>query len=460
MSRVWFVLVVCVAVVAVGCRKKPEEPAGGATTSTVTAPAGMKAIPGVAGAYIDETPVTVGQYLSFLDETGQSIPDELASAQAVAPIIGLSIEQAQEYATWRLRRLPTAAEWAQVSDTMGSEPYPWAGDPPRRMANSRLFLVLDYEAGSPGQASAEVAKQRLSSKFLARYRDVVAEARKEAEILVATSSKHVTDVWANTRPQVLGRLEEKKQASIEVARAATLDPLLVDVESMVQHKYEAVRLKVTGTAQQEIDEAIEAYENFLAGQREKAQAAIKALQESNKSLQDRKMGLTRRLDQAEEVVIASLEAAVADPLDRLSMTAADLSAASRLRELKDEAQSAVQAASDQIVGAIERLPSEVKVPDQAGVPEKLDELTKERRELEQKLPELSEFLGREFINEGELLQDLSDLLELRTLNRGIEGEVQGLQKVLSALGETAAPSPLPEESAEETPGPAPDTAVR
>lgn len=61
--------------------------------------------------YIDKYEVTVEQYLKFCDETGRQKPAATWSLESNHPISNISWEDANSYAQWAGKRLPTEAEW-------------------------------------------------------------------------------------------------------------------------------------------------------------------------------------------------------------------------------------------------------------------------------------------------------------------------------------------------------------
>jgi formylglycine-generating enzyme required for sulfatase activity len=80
--------------------------------------------------YIDRYPVRNGDYQMFLADQPAYPPPPAWIARTVArdrethPVTGITWDDAQAYATWAGKRLPTAAEWVQAA---GGEhqPYPW-----------------------------------------------------------------------------------------------------------------------------------------------------------------------------------------------------------------------------------------------------------------------------------------------------------------------------------------------
>lgn len=69
----------------------------------------------VAGFFIDQHEVTVGQYRHYLEETRQKIPDGWAEKNAEHPVTHVTYRQAESYCAWAGKRLPTELEWEKAA---------------------------------------------------------------------------------------------------------------------------------------------------------------------------------------------------------------------------------------------------------------------------------------------------------------------------------------------------------
>jgi sulfatase modifying factor 1 len=72
----------------------------------------------VSSFYIDKHQVTNAQYLEFCDETGHRVPEfwhrdgfRCSPDHPKHPVVGISWQDAAEFAAWSGKRLPTEAEW-------------------------------------------------------------------------------------------------------------------------------------------------------------------------------------------------------------------------------------------------------------------------------------------------------------------------------------------------------------
>jgi len=100
--------------------------------------------------YIDQRCVTNEEYMRFVRETGYRPPryaeDERLN-KPDQPVTGVSFSDAQMYATWAGKELPTEEQWEKAARGTDGRFYPWGNDPP---GASDACFGLDPRTGAPG----------------------------------------------------------------------------------------------------------------------------------------------------------------------------------------------------------------------------------------------------------------------------------------------------------------------
>jgi formylglycine-generating enzyme required for sulfatase activity len=80
--------------------------------------------------YIDKTEVTNAEYKQYCDATGYPVPPHwkngtYAEGYARVPVTWVNWWEAQAYAAWKGKRLPTEAEWEKAARGADGRVYPW-----------------------------------------------------------------------------------------------------------------------------------------------------------------------------------------------------------------------------------------------------------------------------------------------------------------------------------------------
>jgi len=100
--------------------------------------------------YIDEHEVSNSQFRIFVEETGYKLPKHILFDRfngPQQPIVGVSYEDAEAYAKWAGKRLPTEAEWEKAArGGLSDLKYPYSNDIDPNMACYDLNPELDGPA--------------------------------------------------------------------------------------------------------------------------------------------------------------------------------------------------------------------------------------------------------------------------------------------------------------------------
>lgn len=105
--------------------------------------------------YIDETEVSNEAYAQFCKEKAKPMPPGAAGERPKDPIVDVAFLDAQEFATWAGKRLPTTQEWEKAARGTDGRLYPWGNDPgtppPANIANKKGVMQVgsNPEGASP-----------------------------------------------------------------------------------------------------------------------------------------------------------------------------------------------------------------------------------------------------------------------------------------------------------------------
>ncbi len=437
MLRKSVALMLCVVALAGGCRKKtPEDGTTGESVPAVAAPAGFVHVdadePKVS---ITSRPITVGQFVEFLRETGQNVPGALLpeSAKMTDPVMGLTLEQARAYATWRMLRLPRAKEWEAAVEIVGAAPYPWAEGREGPRAGARLHLVLGWQEGGPGELEAEQEKEQLMAAFRETFSDSIQQAKQEAEALATQYSEELSAAWEEAKPVIVELLEKKKAAVREATRRENLGESVAFLNGVADKKWFAAIQKASQKPLADVEAAIKAYEDYLAEQRKLIQSVVEQFQEGNQGLQQTAVAMRTQLEQSGEAFAGYIKEGGDELAERLGELARDLSMAPRLHELNAAGKEVLGKLADRARDLMAELPRLVDMPEVDEEGEEHARLTTSFEAVKAKLAALDEHVGKAFLNESELLKDIEDLRSAGSLNKGLEAEITELKKLLDAF---------------------------
>lgn len=98
----------------------------------------------LAAYYIDETEVSNRAYMAFCAARGKPLPVDFPQTKPDFPVTNITYLDAQEFAEWAGKRIPTAQEWEKAARDGTSNLYPWGNqhDPSKA-------VVADNPSGQP-----------------------------------------------------------------------------------------------------------------------------------------------------------------------------------------------------------------------------------------------------------------------------------------------------------------------
>jgi formylglycine-generating enzyme required for sulfatase activity len=130
--------------------------------------------------YIDKYPVTNIEFKKFIDDAGYVPTDtvnylkhwingKIKSGEENFPVVNISYEDAQAYAKWAGKRLPTEAEWQYAAQTKDERTWPW-GNSVRENGKSEknistTLTLIDYGVPDAKYCNTGDGKQYSVGKY-------------------------------------------------------------------------------------------------------------------------------------------------------------------------------------------------------------------------------------------------------------------------------------------------------
>jgi eukaryotic-like serine/threonine-protein kinase len=119
--------------------------------TSVSTPTGTMVL--VAGSfYIDRTEVTNEAYAAFCAERQRPLPPGFAKEHPDYPVVNITIVDAQEFAKWAGKRLPTKTEWESAARGTDGRAYPWGNTKDASLANVADNTSLSVHALMPADS--------------------------------------------------------------------------------------------------------------------------------------------------------------------------------------------------------------------------------------------------------------------------------------------------------------------
>ncbi|HLK62645.1 MAG TPA: bifunctional serine/threonine-protein kinase/formylglycine-generating enzyme family protein [Bryobacteraceae bacterium] len=87
--------------------------------------------------YIDKTEVSNKAYAEFCAKTNHARPTDFAADKPDYPVVNVSFTDAQDFATWAGKKLPTGHQWEKAARGTEGWLYPWGNDVDLSKANVR-----------------------------------------------------------------------------------------------------------------------------------------------------------------------------------------------------------------------------------------------------------------------------------------------------------------------------------
>ena len=113
--------------------------------------------------YVDKTTVTNAVYLAFSNATHHELPPGFPQDKPGFPVVNVTIGDAQAFAQWAKKRLPTEREWEKAARGTDGRQYPWGNQPPDTSMVNVGTGVLHPAADFPSGASPYGALQMIGN---------------------------------------------------------------------------------------------------------------------------------------------------------------------------------------------------------------------------------------------------------------------------------------------------------
>jgi eukaryotic-like serine/threonine-protein kinase len=142
----------------------PKPTAAQAAVVTPQVPAGMVLVPAgnflsgenrtpayLPAFFIDRTTVTNQDYQAFCAATNHPLPDSFPKDHPELPVVNVTILDAQAYAKWADKRLPTPREWEKAARGTDGRLFPWGNEKDLTRANvgtKQLRPADDFPTGA------------------------------------------------------------------------------------------------------------------------------------------------------------------------------------------------------------------------------------------------------------------------------------------------------------------------
>ena len=439
LRKTWPIAVCCLALV-IGCSKKePEQAPGTPAAPAVQAPDGMVVVQEKPPAFLTKSPVTVAQYVQYMKDSRQPVPEAM---RAVAlggpggdkPVANLPRKQAERFATWGLKRLPTQQEWTTGAAVVATAPYPWAGTDDATPVATPLYLVQDWLPGTPQEQKAQAAKQTLEQALEAEGAAGLAQARQELADLVKARKAAADERWQQFKPAFFKLVEVQKRLGELKGQSACRQDVLRILQAMVPAKVELGRKLTVGEGDRQA--VIKGYEDQVAGWRTDESNSRQKLEKETDSLQQDVVKQTDAFDQLEAKAVADKFADADALLQQSAQAPTDVKAAADLQSKLVTATQDLKSAAQ----PFESLPDAAALTkDAADAQKQIDTFPADKETIDKiadmkaRLQAVGQTIGQDFLDENLLLKDLDALPDLRSHRDAVRANLTALTGVMKQL---------------------------
>ncbi len=361
-----------------------------------------------------------------------------------APVTGLTRKEAENYATWDLKRLPTSQEWTVASRIVGNTPYPWAVQDENLPVAASVYLVQDWLPGSAIEKQAEARKAALVTTLATARAAGFDGARKGLDDLVTAQKTAAQQRWDQFKKPFFSLVDKQKQLAQATAQKNAQQEIAQVLQKAYDAKFRLASLIALGEGNAQA--AAKTYTDDLAQWRTDAQSARQTLEDRTKELQAQVRQQTDAFDQLGPKAIADRFAEADALLTESAQAPADPKEAAAL-------QSKLVAMTQKLQDAeplFESLPDADSLNAEAAkVQQQTDAANADKAEtdkvaqLKDHLEGLTQKVNQDFLDEKLLLEDLDTLVGLRALRDAVQANLAaltGVMRQMSTPETTAAPA--------------------